>query len=222
MIALTVACAIACAMLVVAERLHAAPARAAAKLTASAAFVAAGGVAFARASGAQIPPTFAQAVMVGLILGAVGDACLLRSEKRWFLAGLVAFLLGHLAYVVGMATLAPIASWPEAAGWIAALPIAIGLVVLRMLWPRLGALRGPVIAYVATIAAMVVGALACARAGALPDAQRARLVAGACLFFVSDLAVARDRFVAHTFTNKLWGLPTYYAGQLLFAWTLAA
>jgi uncharacterized membrane protein YhhN len=67
---------------------------------------------------------------------------------------------------------------------------------------------------------MVVGAIAAYRAGALPDPQRTRLLAGAALFFVSDLAVARDRFVAHGFANRLWGLPAYYAGQLLIAWSI--
>jgi len=46
------------------------------------------------------------------------------------------------------------------------------------------------------------------------------LLAGAALFFVSDLAVARDRFVAPGFANRLWGLPAYYAGQLLIAWSI--
>lgn len=43
------------------------------------------------------------------------------------------------------------------------------------------------------------------------------LLAGAFLFFLSDLSVARERFVAPGFANKLWGLPFYYGGQLLLA-----
>jgi uncharacterized membrane protein YhhN len=46
-------------------------------------------------------------------------------------------------------------------------------------------------------------------------------VIGACAFFASDLAVARERFVVHSVANKLWGLPAYYAGQLLLAWSIA-
>ena len=46
------------------------------------------------------------------------------------------------------------------------------------------------------------------------------LLAGAALFFVSDLAVARDKFVGASFLNRAWGLPAYYAGQLLIAWSL--
>ena len=68
---------------------------------------------------------------------------------------------------------------------------------------------------------MVIAAIAVARSDdALPDSQRLRFVAGAALFLVSDLAVARDQFVQRAFVNRLWGLPAYYAGQLLIAWTL--
>jgi uncharacterized membrane protein YhhN len=50
----------------------------------------------------------------------------------------------------------------------------------------------------------------------------ALVAAGASLFFLSDLAVARHRFVARSFWNKLWGQPAYFAGQLLIAWSLAS
>jgi len=33
--------------------------------------------------------------------------------------------------------------------------------------------------------------------------------------------VARDRFVRHQFSNRAWGLPLYYAAQLLLATTPA-
>ena len=46
---------------------------------------------------------------------------------------------------------------------------------------------------------------------------------GALAFFVSDLAVARDRFVVKQFSNRLWGLPAYYLGQVLLAsWVMFA
>jgi hypothetical protein len=38
---------------------------------------------------------------------------------------------------------------------------------------------------------------------------------------IADLAVARDRFVAPSFASKLCGLPAYYAGQLLLAWSIS-
>jgi uncharacterized membrane protein YhhN len=211
--AATAACAIACGVLVAAEARGAMKLRAAAKLTASAAFLVVG------ASIAGDDP-FGRWILAGLGCGAIGDLCLLGRGRRWFLAGLIAFLAGHLAYVAGLALLVPAGRWPGATGAYAALPIAVGAVALARLWPRLGALRGPVSAYVAVIAAMVVGAIAAFRGGALPAPERSWLLAGAALFFVSDLAVARERFVGRAFLNKLWGLPAYYAGQLLIAWSI--
>ena len=220
MIALTLGCALACAVLVVAEWRGLAHLRIAAKLVASAAFVAAGALAFELGRHGETGADHGQlghAIVTGLVLGAIGDACLLARGKRWFLAGLVAFLLGHLAYVAGIAMVEPAERWWADAGWLAAVPAGAGLAVL---WPRLGSLRLPVIAYVATISVMVIAAVAAARGAALPDPARGRLVAGASAFFVSDLAVARDRFVAPRFANKLWGLPAYYAGQILLAWSI--
>jgi uncharacterized membrane protein YhhN len=65
---------------------------------------------------------------------------------------------------------------------------------------------------------MVIGAFAATRAEVAP----VKLAVGAALFFASDLAVARNRFVAKAFVNRAWGLPAYYAGQLLIAWSIVA
>lgn len=217
MIALAVVSVAACLILVGAEYRHARRARVIAKLTASAAFVTFGALA-ARHGGRD---DVARLIVAGLALGALGDACLLVDGKRWFLAGLVAFLAGHVAYVIGMAEIAPAATWLATAGAWAAVPAVTGALVLAWLWPRLGSLRGPVIGYVVTISVMVIAAIAVARGAEIPPPNRLRLLVGASLFFVSDLSVARDRFVAREFANKLYGLPAYYAGQLFIAWTLS-
>ena len=45
----------------------------------------------------------------------------------------------------------------------------------------------------------------------------AGIAAGGVAFYLSDLAVGLDRFVRRSFTYRAWGLPLYYAAQLLFA-----
>jgi hypothetical protein len=40
---------------------------------------------------------------------------------------------------------------------------------------------------------------------------------GALLFYLSDFAVARDKFVAPGFWNGAWGLPFYFVAQLNLA-----
>lgn len=71
---------------------------------------------------------------------------------------------------------------------------------------------------------LVLAAIALATASAPPMSPRgvALVLVGALLFFVSDIAVAKARFVERRFIDRLWGLPSYYAGQLCIAWSLLA
>jgi uncharacterized membrane protein YhhN len=145
---------------------------------------------------------FGLAVVAALVLSLVGDTFLLSDRKPLFLAGLVSFLLAHVAYVVAFAP----ASRPSSSA--AAAIVGVTLLVVRWLWPHAGELRAAVGAYAAVIAVMLWLALGFPR-----EAVRA----GALLFWLSDLTVARDRFVRDAFANRLVGLPLYYAGQLLLA-----
>ncbi|MBW2297136.1 MAG: lysoplasmalogenase, partial [Deltaproteobacteria bacterium] len=43
---------------------------------------------------------------------------------------------------------------------------------------------------------------------------------GALSFYVSDLFVARDRFLKNESLNRLLGLPLYYGGQFLLAFSV--
>ncbi|MDB4969877.1 MAG: YhhN family protein [Myxococcales bacterium] len=192
--------------LLVAERRGSQAGKWACKPLASAGFLGA-------ALAAGVHDGFAAAIVAGLALSLVGDVFLISKDKAAFRAGLVSFLLGHLAFAVaflfrgvrpGATALALVALTG------AALPIG------RWLLPYVDTkMRVPVIAYVVVISTMV--ALA---AGTVAAHGHAILLAAAVGFFLSDLAVARDRFVAHGFVNRLWGLPLYYGAQLLFAWSL--
>jgi len=152
-------------------------------------------------------------LITGLLLCAAGDLCLLND--RGFTAGLLAFLLGHLAYVGAFSTALPPSAWPLP---ILAVVGAAGAAAVRWLWPHLGRRRAPVLAYIAAISLMAWGGLATAAAGAL--AVRAAI--GAVLFYLSDLAVARQRFVRPAFINRALGLPMYYLGQLLLALSIGS
>lgn len=150
-------------------------------------------------------------LIAGLVACAVGDLLLLGT--RTFDLGLVSFLLGHVAYIIAFATSLSPASWPP----LVVVPIAVAAwLVGRRLWPRLGNRRLPVAAYIITISVMVWGAVAVVMGGAMGW----RIAAGALLFYLSDLAVARQRFVKPEFINRAIGLPLYYAGQVLIAWSI--
>lgn len=157
----------------------------------------------------QAGDTTGSLLAIGLVACAVGDMLLLG--KRSFDAGLASFLLGHIAYIVAFCTTRAPSSWPLSI----LLPLAVAaLLIARWLWPRLGARRPAVLAYIVAITVMVWGAVATA-------GELGRQVAvGALLFYLSDLAVARQRFVHPSFINRGIGLPLYYAGQLLIALTV--
>jgi uncharacterized membrane protein YhhN len=154
---------------------------------------------------------FATLMVVGLALCAVGDVLLLR--ERGLDAGLLAFLAGHLAYLAAFQSTLPVAGWSP----LPLLPLsALGFGALAWLWPYLGRRRVPVVLYVVTITAMAWGASATALAGAV----RWTAAPGAVLFELSDLAVARHRFVRPAFWHRAVGLPAYYLGQLLLVLSL--
>lgn len=158
-------------------------------------------------------------VVGGLVLGAIGDVCLIPRGRAAFLAGLSAFLAAHVAYVAAFATRAS----PWAADPAATLAIlAMGAALVWYLWPFLGALRLPVLAYALAITAMLVAATAVLDAPGGSTAFRGCVIGGATLFYLSDVSVARDRFVPGTgFANRAIGLPLYYTAQFLLAYSIA-
>ena len=178
-----------------------------AKPLASAGFIAVALVAGARGSAYGI------FVLVALVLSWLGDVLLIPKARASFLAGLVSFLLGHVAFAAAFVVRG--VSLPVLA--IAAVLLLVPMAAaLRWLGPHVpDSMRIPVRAYVTVISSMAM----CA-AGTVFAAGNPAILAGALAFYVSDLAVARERFVAHSFTNKLWGLPLYYGAQLLLASTV--
>lgn len=170
-------------------------------------------VGFAVSLGAQNAP-WGSALLAGMCCCWAGDLLLVsRRSRRLFVAGLAAFLLGHLVY-----SLAFLLRGQSVVIFGAALVVMaiFSLVVMKWLRPHLELrMRIPVFCYVIAISLMWATALGSAAALASPP-----LVAGATLFVLSDLAVARNRFVSVGFRNRAWGLPAYFSAQLLLGWSL--
>lgn len=150
-------------------------------------------------------------IFAGLLLGALGDVLLLWTDRQRFLAGLVAFLLAHLAYMTAFVTMG-LSAAGVAVGAAVLAPLSYG--VWRWLEQHVGSMKLPVIAYMLTISAMV--ATAHGALSAVLSPGRLLLMLGAVLFFASDVLVARNRFVQPGFRNRALGLPLYYGAQLLF------
>lgn len=163
-------------------------------------------------------PGFGRLVLFALLFCLGGDVLLAIGSRKAFLSGLVSFLLGHIMYAIAfflVGTTGP--------------PMAVGMVLLflsaiftwRWLAPHLGDMTVPVLAYIVIISIMVCGACGMLGVSTLPWAARGTVFAGAILFYLSDLFVARQRFVVSAHLNRAAGLPLYYAAQFLLAFSAA-
>jgi uncharacterized membrane protein YhhN len=162
-------------------------------------------------------------ILIGLVLSWLGDLLLTYNGRTPFVAGLVTFLLAHVAYVFAFIErgLGHAVYLPLLAMIVVAVPIA------RWLLPTVPReLRIPVIAYMAVISVMVATAVSAYSAPstgsvalltAAPNTDW-RIPVGAIAFYLSDLGVARDRFAWPGLVNRMVGLPLYFGGQLLLAW----
>lgn len=181
------------------------PGIAPAKLTASTAFV---GLALSLGA---LDSSLGQIILIGLLLCWLGDALLIPTgQSFWFQLGIGSFLLGHVAYAIAFVTWAVSPAALVVGGLVMA---ATGALAFRWLRPDVPAnFRKPVIAYIVVIGAMAACAISASTGGAPLS-----VAVGALAFAASDLSVARDRFVAPNFVHAAWGLPAYFAAQMILA-----
>ena len=186
------------------------------KTLASLAFVCLGLLGAARAGGA-----YAWLTWIGLILGAAGDVllqfmdCRPKEREPFFRAGLGAFLIGHVFYIVAFALLGRVT------GWAVLLAAALFAALFLLQFPARMDLKGqkvPVYAYAAVISVMTAFAVLSFGAGA-----RGALVGlGGILFLVSDAILALIFFSPiREKALPTWNLITYYAAQILLALSIA-
>jgi uncharacterized membrane protein YhhN len=144
--------------------------------------------------------------VVALVLSLAGDVFLML-PKDLFVFGLGSFLLGHIAYIVGMHV-----------DGVDGLRFLIGIVIVMALLAVIGTrvlrgvragpdpgLAGPVVAYMCVISAMVASAI---------GVGQVMMVIGAALFYVSDALIAWNRFVADTRHSGVAIMVTYHLAQV--------
>lgn len=154
---------------------------------------------------------------LGMLLSLVGDVLLLWLD-RMFLYGLVAFLLAHVAYLVGFnSPTSPVSLW----GLLLAVIVGLGgaRVIRRILSSILekgqARMRIPVAIYGAVISLMLLSAMLKLTD---PDwgAGASLLVAlGAFLFFLSDIVLAWNKFVSPIQNGRMLNIGMYHIGQIL-------
>ncbi|MBY0464877.1 MAG: sterol desaturase family protein [Burkholderiales bacterium] len=138
-----------------------------------------------------------------------GDVLLMLSPSL-FVAGLAAFLLAHLCFLVLFSRDAPWFASRVAVWCTLALGVGMYAVLLTGLPTQL---QLPVAAYVLAIAAMAAQAIG--RAVALDTPSARRVAMGAVAFMCSDALLGINRFVQPLPMSAVWVLSTYYLAQVL-------
>lgn len=154
---------------------------------------------------------------LGILFSLAGDVMLMLSLDRWFIAGLVAFLLAHVSYSIGFNTPLPALSvW----GLILAVMIGIGgmRIIRRILTPLAAQgqarLRIPVVIYGIAISIMLLSAMI--KLADISWAAGAALLVsvGAFLFYLSDILLAWMKFVAPIQNGRIYNILAYQLGQI--------
>lgn len=155
-------------------------------------------------------PALDRWLLTAIVLSFAGDLLLIPRASRVFRAGILAFLLAHVAFLA--AFVARGIAW----GWAGLALMPLGFAtwgIARRVLPGAGAdLKPAVLTYMVVITLMVASAAGAVAGGASP-----MLLAAALGFYANDILVARDRFVAKDWRNRLVGLPLYYGAMMLFA-----
>jgi len=169
-------------------------------------------------------PNFAKLVVIGLILGGIGDVLLNlrfvfeKSAQKIFLMGIASFLCGHIMYLAALILLSNNLLVSLICGVIAA------ALLLRWIFSKIGEVQKvfKIFGYVYIGAIVLMTAAAIGNLVSNPGSMGALLfVMGAVLFTASDVIMIFNTFGGtQKFSMRAANLSLYYLGQLLIALSL--
>jgi uncharacterized membrane protein YhhN len=151
--------------------------------------------------------------VVALTCSLVGDVFLMLPDRdRWFVFGLGAFLLGHLAYVPGLLLIEfDLARFAVGLVLVGVAIATLGRHIVAGVRAKEPALATPVTAYMSVISLMVACAISTGRLAA---------IVGAVLFYCSDTLIAWTEFLRDHRWGKVAIIVTYHLGQISLALAL--
>lgn len=156
-------------------------------------------------------------LLTALTLSWIGGLFMMFSDKGeiYFTAGLIAFLLSHIAYIILFSKQLKIyLKKSKIIFWVGVTAIAFYLIVMVLiLLPSLGDLKIPIFVYALTISIMVLFALK----GFLNWQKPASIyiLIGALIFAASDSLLAFDKFYAPLQNSSFLIMATYLLAQYL-------
>jgi uncharacterized membrane protein YhhN len=155
---------------------------------------------------------------LGILFSLAGDVILISLLDRFFIFGLIAFLLAHVAYIIGFNI--PL---PEFSAWGLVYAIIVSLggariirrVIAALASKGQAAMRTPIIVYSLIISLMLLSAMM-KLSDITWNANAAALVSvGAFLFYISDIILAWNKFVAPIQHGRIYNIAAYHLGQIM-------
>ena len=153
---------------------------------------------------------------IGIIFSLAGDVFLLFID-RFFMFGLIAFLIAHIAYLVGFNVPPP----QNLDVWGIAVSIVIGISALRLLRRLVEGVRKtqprlvvPIVVYSIVITLMLLSALLTLFRPEWMTTPALLVSAGAFLFYLSDIVLAWNKFVAPIKHGRIINIGIYHLGQI--------
>lgn len=150
-------------------------------------------------------------VIMALFFSWLGDVLLMFQTLKsiYFILGLISFLTAHILYLIVFRQTnenhKPKA-FTHATGF---LLIIFGVLLVMLLWPGLGTMKIPVIAYTVVIMAMALSALYRKAEGS------SFVLIGAILFVTSDSLLAMNKFGEAFIGAGFWIMSTYILAQYM-------
>jgi uncharacterized membrane protein YhhN len=158
---------------------------------------------------------------LGILFSLAGDVFLMltyaRFSDRWFIPGLIAFLLAHVSYIIGlnlpMPDVSPI--------WSLGLAVILALTAARLLRRILAGIRQkgllrmvrPVGIYAMVITMMLLSAVLTLLNSAWSTSASGLVALGATLFYFSDVLLAWNKFINPIRNGRLANMILYHLGQ---------
>lgn len=154
---------------------------------------------------------------VGILFSLAGDVFLMLSLDRMFIFGLIAFLFAHIAYLTGFQN-----ELMEFGPWSVLLIVILSVSAVRVLRRIVSAMRAsgqnrlvnPVILYSTVITVMLYAAMTTISNPEWKTSASFFVSAGAFLFYLSDIVLAWNKFVAPIKNGRVINIILYHLGQI--------
>lgn len=154
-------------------------------------------------------------LLAAISFSAIGDVFLIFEGALFFVVGLFSFLLAHICYILVFKKAFEGIIWGVYLVLTSFIVLSYYLLFVSFLWPNLGQMQFPVLAYATVLALMLWFSL-----HSYKQAKRYRwfIVTGAFSFGISDSLLSYSLFYADFNQSHFYIMLTYVSAQLLLVY----